>query len=82
MAWKDVPKRKLTVSKELVTLTFTLKTRKGHQFPLFDEEVSAVLARGANLLQLLTHELPLVVADALREGALDVDCESFGTLDS
>ena len=82
MAWKDVPETRLKVSKELVALTFTLKTRERHEFPLLDEEVSAVLAGGADLLELLTHELPLVVADALREGAFDVDGESLWTLDA
>lgn len=81
MAWKDVPRENSQLRGQKA-LTFSLQTRQWHEFPLFDEEVSAVLAGGANLLQLLTHELPLHVTDTLGECALDVDREPFGAFDA
>lgn len=44
---------------------FSLQTRKRHEFPLFEEKVSSVLAGSTDLLELLFHELAFVVADAL-----------------
>ena len=44
---------------------FSLKTRQRHKFPLFEEKVASVFAGSTDLLELLFHELALVVADAL-----------------
>lgn len=49
---------------------------------MLDEEIPSVFARGADLLELLAHELPFTVADALGEGTLDVNGKSLWTLDS
>ena len=57
----------------LVACALSLETRKWHELPLLDKEVASILTSLANLLKLVTHELPLRIADALAEGSLDVD---------
>jgi len=49
---------------------------------LLDEKVPSGLAGVADVEELLAHELPFVVADALGECTLDVDGESFWAFDS
>ena len=49
---------------------------------MLDEEIPSVFARGADLLELLAHELSFAVAYALGKGSLDVDGKSLWTLDS
>ena len=66
----------------LIAGAFSLEAGEGHELPLFDEEVAPVLAREANFLELVAHELALRITNALGEGTLDVDGEALWTLDS
>ena len=49
----------------LEACALALQAWQGHQLPLFDEEVTSVLARLANLFELLAHKLALRVTDTL-----------------
>ena len=71
-----------TVVHRLKAGAFSLEAGKRHELPLLDEEVATVFAHLTDVLELLSHELALHVADALRKGTLNVDCESFRTLNS
>ena len=62
----------------LITRAFSLQTRKRHELPLFNEKVTSIFACLADVLQLITHEFSLRVADAFGKGALDVDGEPLG----
>ena len=66
----------------LIARAFSLETGQRHELPLLNEKVAPVFTCEANLLKLVAHELALRVADALREGTLDVNGQPLWALDS
>lgn len=64
-----------------IAIAFSLETRQWHHLPLLDKEILALLARFTDFLELLAHEIPFRVTDALGEGAFHINSEAFWALD-